>query len=80
MIQDMLHEQKSINWNDFPTVCKRGTACIKKYEKEGHWVNCGDLAGFVVDKVNSKWILDTEMPILKGEDRKYVDDLVYIGE
>ena len=23
---------------------------------------------------------DTEMPILKGEDRKYVDDLVYIGE
>ena len=80
IIQDMLHEQKGINWNDFPTVCKRGTACIKKYEEEGHWVNCGDLAGFVVDKVNSKWILDTEMPILKGEDRKYVDDLVYIGE
>lgn len=80
MIQDMLHEQKGINWNDFPTVCKRGTACIKKYEEEGHWVVCGELAGFVVDKVNSKWILDTEMPILKGEDRKYVDDLVYIGE
>ena len=80
MIQDMLHEQKGINWNDYPTVCKRGTACIKKYEEEGHWVVCGELARFVVDKVNSKWILDTEMPILKGEDRKYVDDLVYIGE
>ena len=80
MIQDMLHEQKGINWNDYPTVCKRGTACIKKYEEEGHWVVSGELAGFVVDKVNSKWILDTEMPILKGEDRKYVDDLVYIGE
>ena len=25
----MLHEQKGINWNDYPTVCKRGTACIK---------------------------------------------------
>ena len=24
MIQDMLHEQKGINWNDYPTVCKRG--------------------------------------------------------
>ena len=80
MIQDMLHEQKGINWNDYPTVYKRGTACIKKYEEEGHWVVSGELAGFVVDKVNSKWILDTEMPILKGEDRKYVDDLVYIGE
>lgn len=80
MIQDMLHEQKGINWNDFPTVCKRGTACIKKYEEEGHWVVVDELAGFVVDKINSTWILDTEMPILKGEDRKYVDDLVYIGE
>ena len=81
MIQDMLHEQKGINWNDFPTVCKRGTACIKKYEEEGHWVaGCGQVADFVVDKVNSKWILDTEMPILKGKDRKYVDDLIYIGE
>ena len=29
MIQDMLHEQKGINWNDYPTVYKRGTACIK---------------------------------------------------
>ena len=81
MIQDMLHEQKGINWNDFPTICKRGTACIKKYEEEGHCViDCGKPTGFVVNKVNSKWILDTEMPILKGEDRKYVDDLVYIGE
>ena len=26
------------------------------------------------------WIIDKEMPILKGEDRAYVDDLVYIGE
>ena len=28
----------------------------------------------------SKWIIDTEMPILKGEDRAYVDRLVFIGE
>ena len=81
MIQDMLHEQKGINWNDFSTVCKRGTACIKKYEEEGHCVvDCGKPTGFVVDKVNSKWILDTEMPILKGEDRAYIDKLIYIGE
>lgn len=80
MIQDMLHEQKGINWNDFPTVCKRGTACVKKYEKEGHWVDYGNITGFVVDKINSKWMLDTEIPIFKGEDREYVDRLIYVGE
>ena len=67
MIQDMLHEQKGINWNDYPTVCKRGTAIIKvAVEDEG--------------TNTSSWIIDAEMPILKGEDRAYVDDLVYIGE
>ena len=68
MIQDMLHEQKGINWNDYPTVCKRGSACI--------YTEYANMNG----SHNSGWIIDKEMPILKGEDRAYVDDLVYIGE
>ena len=67
MIQDMLHEQKGINWNDYPTVWKRGTAVVK-VTIESERINA------------SNWVIDTEMPILKGEDRAYVDDLVYIGE
>ena len=67
-IQDMLHEQKGINWNDYPTVYKRGSACI--YTEYAN-MNCSH---------NSGWIIDKEMPILKGENRAYVDDLVYIGE
>lgn len=35
MIQDMLFTEKGINWNDLPTVKKRGSACIK--DAEGHW-------------------------------------------
>lgn len=31
-IQDMLHEEKGINWNDFPVPQKRGTCCIRKAE------------------------------------------------
>lgn len=54
-IQDMLHEQRGINWNDFPTEQKRGSACLKG--EEG-------------------WYIDHEMPILKGEDRAYVDKLI----
>ena len=55
-IQDMLHEEKGINWNDFPIPCKRGTACIKK---------------------DTGWVIDKEMPILKNEDRDYVEKLIY---
>ena len=35
MIQDMLHEQKGINWNDYPTYLKRGTAV--KRDETGSW-------------------------------------------
>lgn len=28
-IQEMLHEQKNINWNDYPTYLKRGSCCVK---------------------------------------------------
>lgn len=58
-IQDMLMEQFDINWNNYPTTCKRGTACINK---------------------DGQWVLDTNMPILKGEDRKYVDQYIFVGE
>ena len=66
-IQDMLHEQKGINWNDYPTVYKRGTAVVK-VTIESERINA------------SNWIIDTEMPILKGKDRAYIDKLVYVGE
>lgn len=86
MIQDMLHEQKGINWNDYPTVCKRGTAIIKKtITKEQSFID--DMIEYSFN--NSKnsvvtqtteWIIDTEMPILKGEGREYVDKLINVGE
>ena len=71
-IQDMLHEQKGINWNDYPTVCKRGTAII--------YVNYQNPQSLTNRDIIKGWKIDTEMPILKGENRAYVDDLVYIGE
>ena len=66
MIQDMLHEEKGINWNDFPTYLKRGSACVRSVTTDG--LEFGN------------WIVDLDMPILKGENRKYVDDLIFIGE
>lgn len=56
MIQDMLHEQRGINWNDYPTRWKR---CVAWTKEKG---------------------VDFEMPILKGEDRKYIDELIFVGD
>lgn len=70
MIQDMLHEQKGINWNDFPTIYKRGTAVIYADYQNPQSLTNGDII--------KGWKIDTEMPILKGEDRAYVDELIYI--
>ena len=76
MIQDMLHEQKGINWNDFPVDCKRGAAVIKRKIGTNVAAACG-IAGAIYE---TRWVIDRNMPMLKGEDRKYLDDLVYVGE
>ena len=82
-IQDMLMLQKNINWNDFPTYQKRGTCVVKSDERETITEdNIGTDGSIIGTKmtIRSKWIIDKEMPILKGEDRAYIDNLVYIGE
>lgn len=33
-----------------------------------------------VNDAAAAWMVDLAMPILKGEDRKYIEDLIYVGE
>ena len=73
-IQDMLMTQKGINWNDFPTHMKRGSCCIRMDD----WEGCSDFHDTSYPR--KKWVVDTEIPIFKGEDRKYIEDLILIGE
>ena len=56
VIQEMLHEQKGINWNDYPIRYKRGVCWTRE---KG---------------------IDYDMPMLKGDDRKYLEDLVHYQE
>ena len=75
--------QKNINWNDFPTYQKRGSCIVKSDRNETITEdNIGTDGGVIGTKmtIRSKWIIDKEMPILKGEDRAYIDNLIYIGE
>ena len=73
-IQDMLMLEKGINWNDFPTHQKRGSCCIKEfYQDENVDIKDGPC-------LRSRWIIDKEIPIFKGEDRNYIERFIYVGE
>lgn len=90
MIKEMLSE-KGIIWNDLPVYLQRGSACIKeKYfidDKENiytqntipkEWNDEYMCFDYTVNIINNKieWIIDKNMPILKGEDRDYLDKLI----
>lgn len=82
-IQDMLMLQKNINWNDFPTHQKRGACVIKSDETEtiteDNIGTDGSVIG-TVKTVRSKWVIDKEIPIFKGEGREYIEKLIMVGE
>lgn len=76
-IQDMLMTQRKINWNDFPVYQKRGSCCIKERYST---VDLGTYTGSVDAFTRTHWIIDKEIPIFRGEDRNYIDKLIYVGE
>ena len=75
-IQDMLMTQKGINWNNFPTYQKRGSCCVRNFMISEPYGNR------MLDRnaCENEWVIDKNIPIFKGEDRKYIDDLVFVGE
>ena len=75
MIQDMLMTEKGINWNDFPTHQKRGTCCIKKeyYPEQIKGYEDCDIDS---TSIRTRWVIDEEIPIFKGEDRDYIEKLI----
>lgn len=73
-IQDMLMTQKGINWNDFPIYQKRGSCVVKE--------NYIDATPHSTDSksIRSRWIIDKNVPIFKGDEREYIDRLIFVGE
>lgn len=59
-LQDKLHEEKGINWNDCKTVEKRGSAVIKVMDSTTG---------------RSKWTVDTEMPII-SQNKDYIENIL----
>ena len=58
-VQELLWSEKQINWNNYPTDCKRGAGCYK-------------VEVMVDDVARRKWIIDRDIPIFT-QDRDYVE-------
>lgn len=73
-IQDMLMIQKGINWNGFPACQKRGSCVVKE--------NYLDATPESTDSelIRSRWIIDKNIPIFRGEGREYIERFVNVGE
>lgn len=84
-IQDMLITQKNINWNDFPTHQKRGSCCVRKIVdvttkdtcEEQEW---GEPIEKTIVTAHYNWVIDTEIPIFKGEGREYINCCILYEE
>ena len=71
-IQDMLFQERDINWNDFPTHLKRGSCCVKS---EVTTTCAKTVDGQVITWAAERphWKIDLEIPIFKGEGRQYIN-------
>lgn len=69
-LQEMLRQEKGINWNDYPTHLKRGSCCVKStytLEVDGK------------DVQRSEWVIDNEIPIF-SQNTWYVNGRITFDE
>ena len=65
-LQEMLFQEKGINWNNIPTHLKRGSCCIK----EQYEIETEDGVA-----LRSRWVIDKEIPIF-SQDTSYVNSRI----
>ena len=72
VIQEMLFQERDINWNDFPTHLKRGSCCVKS---ETTTTCAKTVDGQVITWAAERphWKIDLEIPIFKEEGRQYIN-------
>ena len=75
-IQDMLMTQKNINWNDYASYLKRGTAIFKNGIVVKRTHNMEEILLHKPECGSREWIIDLDMPQLKGENRTYLERLI----
>ena len=75
VIQEMLFQERDINWNDFPTHLKRGACCVKS---EATTTCAKTVDGKVITWAAERphWEIDLKIPIFKEEGRQYINSRI----
>ena len=57
-------------------ISKRGSCCVRNHMISEPYGNR------MLDRNTdeNEWVIDKNIPIFKGADRKYIDNLVFVGE
>ena len=80
-VQELLFSKRGINWNNYPTDCKRGSACYRAYVTSD--MPCGDITRNIPSPpptvLRPKWYIDTDIPIFT-QDRNFIDRWVNFDE
>lgn len=70
MIQEMLWQEKGINWNDYPVDCRRGAACYRVNRTVE--INNPRNPEEMVVITRRQWEIDTDIPVFT-QDREFVE-------
>lgn len=71
-IQEMLAEQKNLNWIELPTYQKWGSCVAKKGYSE-------PVSSESLRIIKTRWCIDKEIPVFKGEGREYIEQAITVG-
>lgn len=72
--------QRGINWNDIGTSYKRGSCCVRNRRFISTSVDGTETCEIRNPKEpETAWIIDNDIPIFKGEGRRHIDELIFIG-
>lgn len=67
-IQFMIFDKAGINFDDYPAAFKHGSACLKNYSIDGSL--------FSELHPENAWVIDKEMPMLRDDNKEYVNRLL----
>ena len=65
-LQEMMFVENNVNWNSYPTQCKRGCCIVKETYTSEH-----------ANATRTRWIADYDTPIFTTE-RDYIDMFVNV--
>lgn len=74
-----METEKGVIWGNLPAEYKRGSCCVKQEVVVKEWAeDVGGGLGVVRRETATKWFVDRNIPLFKGKDRDYIEQLINV--